>query len=296
MSSGKKFRVTAIIVLILLIAVFILFYFFNPRKALNLIIPDIGSITFINAKIKGDSLFTKIDLVVQNKSPYRLTIDSIYYKINLSDTLVAEELVPLKLSQKKFQIDTIELPINVAFKKIRETIKNLQKFDSTDVDFKFYVVYNTIFGHVKIDYNTTKKIAVPIPPQIRVVSIDQKKYHIRDKTLAANITIEIINKGKNIDIELSNIHYHFVSKDALESEDVLKQKIRVKPSATASVVLPIRIKVDHPLKTAISIVTDNDIVDYKLTLQADMKLNNMKNNEQLIPVNFEATGTLELKK
>lgn len=292
----KKIRVIAIVILILAIAIFILFYVFNPRKALNLIIPDMNSIVFIDAKIKGDSLFTKIDLVVQNKSPYRLTIDSIYYKINLSDVLVTEEVVPLKLSQKKFQIDTVKLPINVSFKKIRRTIKNLQKFDSTNVDFQFYVIYNTIFGHVKIDYKNSKKIAVPVPPQIKVISTDQKKYSMRDKTLTANITIEIINKGKNIDMELSNIHYHFVSKNVLNSEDVLKQKIKIKPSSTATVVLPVLINIEHPLKTAISIATDNDIVNYTLSMQADMKLNNMKNNDQLIPVNFEAKGSLELKK
>lgn len=296
MSKRQKNSVIVVIVLAFLIAVCILFYVYNPRKALNLIIPDIGSIAFIDAKIKGDSLFTKIDLVVQNKSPYRLTIDSIYYKINLTDTLITEELVPLKLRQKRFQIDTVKLPINVSFKKIRKTVKSLQKFDSTNVDFQFYVIYNTLFGHVKVDYNNTKKIAVPVPPQIKVVSIDKKKYNIRDKTLTANVTIEIINKGKNIDMELSNIHYHFISKNALDSEDVLKQKIRVKPLSTSLVVLPITIQIHHPLKTAISIATDNDVVDYKLTLQADMKLNNMKNNNQLIPVNFEAIGSLELRK
>ncbi|MEO6901875.1 MAG: LEA type 2 family protein [Bacteroidia bacterium] len=296
MSIPKKLKIVLIIVLIFAIAISILFYVFNPRKALNLIIPDIESIAFIDAKIRGDSLFSKIDVIVQNKSPYRLTIDSIYYKINLSDLLVAEELVPLQLRQRKFQIDTVKLPLNVSFKKIRKTIASLQKFDSTTVNFQFYVVYNTIFGHVKIDYDKTKKIAVPVPPQIKVLSTDQKKYNFRDKTLTANVTIGIINKGKNIDMELSNIHYSFVAKNSFYSEKTLNQKIRIKPSSTATVVLPVTIKIEHPLKTAISIVTDNDIVDYKLMIKADMKLNNMNNNDQLIPVNFDATGSLELKK
>ncbi len=292
----NKVKKTSIVLIIIVIIAIIIINVFNPKKALTFVLPDLSHIAYIDAKVKGDSLFTKIDLLVQNRSFYNIEIDSIYYKIKFSDVLVAKGLIALDITQNKFEIDTVKLPINVPFKKIRKKIKSIQESDSTTVDYEFYIIYNTIFGKMKIDYANSQRVEVPIPPEIKVLSSSKKKYNIRHKTLTANVKVELINNGKNIDMELSNIRYHFTSKKFWHKEQVLDQKIRIKPSATTSVKLPIAVIVKHPLKTAFSIIRNKDIVDYNLTIQADMKLSKVKNNDQLIPIHFEISGDLELKK
>ncbi|HSH67313.1 MAG TPA: hypothetical protein VLB84_16330, partial [Bacteroidia bacterium] len=83
----------------LVIAGLVLFYFFNPKKAVSLILPDLSRITYINADIEKDSIRTKINVVVQNKSPYKLTIENIYFEIKLDDKLLARQTIPLNLNQ-----------------------------------------------------------------------------------------------------------------------------------------------------------------------------------------------------
>lgn len=244
----KKNKILAIIVLIITIVVIIFLIFFNPNKAIQLVLPDLNKIAYIDAKVKGDSLYTNIALSVKNNSIYKLDFDSIYYKIKLSDVLVAEDFLSIDLYQAKFETDTVKIPINIPFKEVRSKIKSLQGEDSTDIDLKFFIVYNTIFGRMHFDYEKLVIVAVPTPPVIKVLSSSKFKYHIFKKSLNAQVKIEVLNKGKNLDMELENFSYHLKSRVFENDEQTLKKKIKIKPSARNVIELPIEIKVNHPFK------------------------------------------------
>ncbi len=271
-----------------------IFTYLNPKKALKLILPDLNKIAYIDAKIKGDSLFTNIDLSVKNTSFYNLVIDSIYYKVKLSEELVAEELVSLDISQKKFETDTIRIPLNVPFIKIRKKIKSMQDRDSTAVDLKFYVIYKTPFGKSRFDFQTTEKIAVPIPPEIKVLEITNKKYKLLKKELDAKIRVEVLNKGKNIDMEIMNINYHFKSNLFKHKKQTLQKKVVIKPKATVIIDLPISVEVIHPLRTIVDIAKDKEIINYEFIVDAEMMLGTLDNSEDPIPIHFEAVGKIDL--
>jgi LEA14-like dessication related protein len=297
MKRSKIVRIVVAIVLIIIIAVSILFYFYNPRKAVDLILPDLSQITYINANVKGDSVRTKINVIVQNRSPYKLTIDSVYFEVKLNDQQLVEQWVPVALKQVRFQVDTVELPVNMSRKKLKGILENLKGVDSTDISFNCYVIYNTVFGHVKLKYDKTNPIAVPIPPQIKVMKVERKKYSLVDKTLYASVKLEIINKGKNIDIQLSNIRYQFQVENSLTSEGIIDKTVAVKPASIEYLEIPIAIKVERPLKTAVAIITDNDRMNYSLHLTADL-IENMTGKIKREPIQTEvnASGVLELKK
>ncbi len=297
MKRSKTVKIVVIILVIIILAVLTLFYVYNPKKAVNLILPDLSKITYINAFVQKDSVETKVDVIVQNKSPYKLTIDSVYFEVKLNDKQLIQELVPVELEQFRYQTDTIELPINLSRKKLKSILEGLKGTDSTTITANCYVVYNTIFGHVKLKYNKTLPIPVPIPPKIKVVKVERKKYSLRDKTLYTVIQLEIINKGKNIDVQLKNIHYHLQIENSISTEGTIDKTVLIKPSSTASLEIPVAIELAHPLKTAIAILTDNDQMHYTLHLTGDL-IENMvdKGKRDPIPVEVNATGMLELKK
>jgi LEA14-like dessication related protein len=297
MKRSKIVKILVVILLIIISAVSILFYFYNPRKAIDLILPDLSQISYINADVKEDSVRTKINVIVQNRSPYKLTIDSVYFEVRLNDKQLVEELVPIELKQLRYQTDTVELPIDISRKKLKGILANLKDVDSTDISANCYVVYNTVFGHVKLRYNKISHIPVPIPPKIKVVKVERKQYSVIDKTLYATVQLEIINKGKNIDIQLSNIRYQFQVENSLSSEGTIDKIVTVKPASTEYLEILIAIKVERPLKTAIAIITDNDRMNYSLHLTADM-IENMTNkiNREPIQTEINANGILELKK
>jgi LEA14-like dessication related protein len=297
MKRSRVVKIVVVILMISIIAVFILFHFYNPRKAIDLILPDLSEISYINANVKGDSVRTKVNVIVQNRSPYKLTIDSVYFEIRLNDKQLVEELIPVELKQLRYQTDTVELPIDISRKKLKWILENLKNVDSTDIRANCYVVYNTVFGHVKLRYDKITHIPVPIPPQIKVVKVERKKYSVIDKTLYAIIQLEIINKGRNIDIQLSNIHYQFQVENSLTSEGTIDKKVTIKPASMQYLEIPIAIKVERPLKTAVAIITDNDRMNYSLHLTADM-IENITDKIKREPIQTEvnANGILELKK
>lgn len=297
MSRSKPFKIILVIIIILAVIAGVLLYFYNPKKAIDLILPDLSRITYINANVKNDSVRTKVDVIVQNKSPYKLTIDSVYFQVELNGEELLEELVPVNLEQRRYQVDTVELPIDISRKKLKGILAELKGKDSTDIKANCYIKYNTIFGKVKLKYDKTTKIPVPIPPQIKVLKVERKKYNVTEKMLYATIQLEIINKGRNIDIQLYNVNYQMQVENSLSTEGTIDKKITIKPRSTEVVEIPIEIKVEHPLKTVVAILTNNDKMNYTLHIQA-MMIENMveKVKEDPIPVEVNASGKLELKK
>lgn len=298
MKRSRVFKFSFAFVGIVILAGIVLFYFYNPKKAVELILPDLSKVMFINATIKqGDSVQSKAAIIVQNKSPYKLSIDSVFFKVELNKKELIEEHVLLNLEQIRHQTDTVQLPIDFSRKKLKSILTELKGIDSTDLDVYCYVIYKTLFGRVKLDYNKTLHISTPIPPQIKVVKVERKKFNVLDKTLETIIQLEIINKGKNIDLKLQNIQYNLDIGNSLSSEGVIDKVVSIKPESTSLIELPIDIKIERPLKTLVDILTNNDQTNYVLHLRAEM-IEHMtdKSKQTPIPVEIEAQGNLELKK
>lgn len=298
MSQFKILKFGLISLGVFTLAIVVLFYVYNPKKAVELILPDLSKITFINVSVvNGDSVQSKAAIIVQNKSPYKLSIDSVFFRVELNKSQLIEEYVPLNLEQIRHQVDTVLLPIDFSRKKLKTILAELKEVDSTDVDFKCYVIYKTMFGHVKLKYDKTVRIPVPIPPQIKVIKVERKKFNVLDKILNTNIQLEIINKGKNINLKLQHIHYTLEIGNSLSSEGIIDRTIEIKPQTTSYAEIPLEIKIEHPLKTILEILTNNDHTNYILRLNAEM-IEQMvdKSSQTPIPIEIFAEGNLELKK
>jgi LEA14-like dessication related protein len=297
MKRPRIFWIFLIIFLLIAIAALILFYKYNPKKAVNLILPDFSKVEYINAFVEKDSVKTKVDVIVENKSPYKLDIDSASFEILLNDQLLLTELIPLNLKQKRYQVDTIQLPIDLSKKKLKHVIGDLKGTDSTNLTAHCYIIYNTVFGRVKLKYDKVIRIAVPVPPQIKVVKVERKKYNVAEKILNTTIFLQIINGGPTIHLKLYDIHYQLQVENELSSEGAIDKTVLIKPRSTETLEIPVDIKVEHPLKTIIAILTDNDQMNYSLHLKGKMieKMVDLEKQDP-IPVEINATGKLELKK
>jgi LEA14-like dessication related protein len=283
------------IVTVLTIAAVVIFYVYNPGKALKLIFPELNKISYITTLIKNDSAFTKISIILQNKNPYKLTIDTIDFDLKLNDTIIAHQRVPINIEQKRFDVDTVMVPLNLSIKQVMNLIRNMQGKDSTTINVKGYVVYQTFIGRKKLDFDKNTKIEVPIPPKVKVLKVERKGYRIREKTLKANATIEIINGGKNLDLKITNIHYDMIVKNTLRSEGAITKPVNIKPQSSIILDIPIEIKIDHPLKTAWLITIDKDRLNYSLHVTCTIK-ENVSDKSLSSAAEVRATGVLELVK
>ena len=273
----------------------ILYYIFNPKKAFNLILPGLNEINYVHIDMKKDSALVKLFVFVQNKMPYKMAIDKIHFEIKLNGIKIIEETIPTYINLSWRETDSIELPVKISVKETRKIISDLQGQDSTDLDVSFYAVYKTIIGRQKININRKTRIASPIPPQITILKLEHKKYDMKDKTSEAVLKIEIINKGKNLDLRLNSVSYNLQIKNTLFSKGTLTGPIDIKPGSGQTVNIPIIIEYNNPFKTAWKIVTDNDMLKYDINVLTDVILYSSKNN-YLIPVEVDATGYMELVK
>jgi len=279
----------------IVIASIICYYFLNPKKAINLIFPGINEISFIHIDLKKDSALLRLYVYVQNKMPYKMVIDSLNFEIKLNGFKMVEETVPVRINEKSLETDTIELPVNISLKEIKKTIDDLQGQDSTDMEINFNIVYNTLIGREKVNINRKIRIESPIPLKITILKLEHKKYNMKDKTSEAVLKIEIINNGKNVDLQLNEISYYLQIINTFLSKGIVIRPIDIKPESSQIVDIPIIIEYSSPFKTAWLIVTDSDILKYDLNLKCNVKVNGIK-DFKAIPVEIDATGIMELVK
>ncbi|HEY1038548.1 MAG TPA: hypothetical protein VGF30_04040, partial [Bacteroidia bacterium] len=178
---------------------------------------------------------------------------------------------------------------------IKTLIAHLEGIDSTNFEISGFVVYKTIFGRVKFDYSRKKRIVSPVPPKIRIIKVERKSFSFKEKLLKADATIEITNKGKMINLQLIRVHYDLRVKNTLRSVGEVKKVIVIKPGSTVTFVLPMDIKVYHPVKTAVLIKLDKDRLEYTLHLTGIIK-ENISDDSFTSPVEVFSSGTMELKK
>lgn len=283
------------IVIVLTITTVVAFYVYNPGKALKLIFPELNKISYITTLIKNDSALTKISVVLQNKNPYKLSIDTVDFELDLNDTVIAHQTVAMNIEQSRFDTDTIIVPLNLSIKQVMSLIANMQDKDSTTIKVKGFAVYQTFFGRKKLAFDKNTKIEVPIPPKIKVLKVERKGYSIRERTLKANATIEIINRGKNLDLKITDIYYDMIVKNTLRSNGIISKPIIIKPQSSEIITIPIEIEIYHPLKTAWLIKIDKDRLDYWLLIKCNVQ-ENLSKKALISAAEIEAKGVLELVK
>jgi LEA14-like dessication related protein len=292
--SGRLWKGLVIFIILTVIGL-VVFYIFNPRKALKLIIPDLSAISRVNSLIKHDTVYLDFSMIFRNHNPYKLTIDTLHFEVKLNDTVIARQTTRLNIGQGRFDVDTTTLPLNLNVKHIRKLIEHLQSQDSTNAEISGFIDYRTIFGKTRLNFDKKMRIEVPVPPKIKVLKVERKQFSYRKKTLKAVAHIQIINKGKNINLELTNVHYDLRVKNTLRSTGYIASNVKILPHTSMIVDVPMEILVYHPLKTALLIRLDEDRLDYTLDLRCGIR-ENISDRSYTSHAEIKAEGKLELVK
>jgi LEA14-like dessication related protein len=293
-SIGKILKWIVLFVVFICV-VGVVYFFLSGRKPVNLVFPDLEEIYSVSSEIKNDSAHTQLHLVLQNKNPYSLNIDTLAFDVSVNDTSIAHQTVPLNIRQTSFKSDTVKVPLNTSIKKIGSLLKHLRDRDSTMAEAHGYIVYQTFYGRAKFNFSKRKKISVPIPPEIKLVSLTRDKFNLKTKTIKVNTQLEIRNKSKKLDLQLWEISYDLNIDNELHSKGTLNKTLDVRPQSTVPLSVPMIIKVDHPLKTKLMIITDRDRLPYTLfvTFMAKERISQKKYNS---PIELKVVGQMELQK
>lgn len=291
MRKGKKIALwIAGIILAALLGLFA-FVYFNAKRAVKIIIPELESLEEARIKISGDTAFIDAALLFKNKSFVKLNIDSFIYKVTLDTMLVLDKAQDLDLQMEPSEEDTIHLPLALPYKALIKERQRLNTGDSVQITFDLRLVYSTWLGQMQLPFKKTVTVAVPEPPE---VELQELEYKGRDGSkLNFNVHLNITNKG-NLDLSLSDLSYELDVKDHFQVRGKEQKTISLKPHSNTTVVLPVSFAFDNLFKTLIQIATNTDKVNYDLKLKALFQSSKLKGKKNEIFI--EQSGVTELKK
>lgn len=266
------------------------YFFFYPKRVLQLAIPDFNGVNFVKATIKNDTAYVNLQSILKNRAPYIINIDSIFYKIKLDTTLIVSERQAVKLVQESGDVDTAVLGVRLPIKKIRNTIKSLQSKDSTYLVGDFAVEYSTFLGHMTLNYSKKEKIQVPVPPEIKITNVSRRKVKLLKGEAYVDVEISVTNHSPTISVHLDDLQYTVQLGERIAGQGHTEQKIKVEPKSSVVVTLPLYIDVDKPLKTLWDVYVKQDAVSYRVVLNAMLSNNNIEE----VPVELVAIGNTKL--
>jgi LEA14-like dessication related protein len=271
----------------------VVFFVFNPKKGLKLVFPEMSEISLVKATIKNDTAYLSIDMMLENKSIFKLSIDTLSYQLKLADTFLLGEKKALNLRQKPGEVSKVAMPLRIPIKKTMRSIRALQQQDSTFIDIDAYIVYNTIVGRTKIPVNKRVKIKTPVPPQIKVLEVEKGRFKLSDKTIDLVLKMRAINKGENIDLKITKINYQVVLGDKLvTSQGVYQKDILIKPQSDTYFEVPVELKVNKLFRTGLKYLS-NEKLDYKVFAKINIEENSFYRSD--VPLELTVTGTTKLR-
>lgn len=279
-----------LLILLAALAGVVIYFLTNKKEALKFVLPEITKVTLIQSNIHDDTAHIDVFVIAENNSPYKMSIDSVVFDLSIGGEKVLSERQFIGLKQEKDQSDTVKLSVHIPMKHTMKTIRSLQSQDYTGLTIDATVVYNTIAGVKRISISKDKKIEVPIPPQLKVVTKTRDVKLFRRKA-DVDLYLQIINEGKNIDIELTDVNYKLIIGKDLDTKGKLSKKIIVKPRSETTVKFPLDFEMNRPVGTIFRVVTDTDRVPFDLELSGFL---NAGKNLNHIPFVIFAKGKLEI--
>lgn len=268
------------------------YFYFNPRSALQLVVPDLEKVSNMEVEIKNDTAYITLYCILKNKAPYKIHIDSIYFNIRLDTVTVVTEKQYINFVHQSGGEDTLALHARLPIKKVRKTIESLDGVDSTSITGDFKIYYDNVFGKTQLDYSKKWDIKVPVPPKIKIIKIQKQEIKLFKKEAVAYAYVQVINASQTLSLSLSGISYNISLGEDITGSGNTGQTVTIKPQTTITVQLPLLLEVKKPLKTSLAILLDKDRMNYTIHLRAILNTPKISG----IPVELTAVGMAELVK
>jgi len=279
-----KFRY---ILLILLLGTGLSVYLYiRKQKLLNLILPEVTEITLVKVEIHQDTASIDVYAVVENKAPYPMNIDSIVCDLSLGITKLVSTSQYIGLRQESGEKDTVLFSFDIPISRTREKILSLQGQDSTGIEIQASIVYS---GY-KLNLARSKMIEVPVPPQFRVIRTERKDFSFLKKEVRVDLFLELINEGKNLSLDIHELHYELTLGDDLKTKGKLGKDVYIRPESSLVLKFPLLFHMDRPLEVVRKVWSDNDRVPFYLELSGYIDVQKMKH----IPIVLITRGKLEI--
>jgi LEA14-like dessication related protein len=215
-----------------------------------------------------------------------MNIDSIICDLTLGGTKLISVSQYVGLEQESGDADSVKFSVNIPISHTRNKIKSLQSQDSTGIKIEAAIVYSGF----KIPFVKSQKIEVPVPPRIRLLKTQNIEVKLFKKRASADMSLLLINEGKNLSLDLHDIQYELTVGNDLFTKGKFQKDLSIRPESSQILRFPIAVKIAHPGKTIAKIISDKDRLPFRVKLSGYLDVGKMKR----IPVVIFASGKMEL--
>jgi len=281
----KRFLLIFFILLIVLLAGLAFFYVNNPRKALQLAVPQISDLKQLSLKITGDTLRARPAIILKNKSIFRIHIEQIDLQVYFDgdQILSFQEKQDLDLAAG----DSLQhaFPIKIPIKKLRQKIRSLQGQDSAKVRLDGEIRYGTIAGSVRIPVKRELSILVPIPPTFEVKDLQLKG--VRWPSIQLLLKLATSNPGK-LDLKMTQVKLVVSIEQGLVLTEKNPISFHLKPGLQQDLTVPLILKLVQPFTAIKLFFRRKEPVSYHIKMQGMLRADSLYEGE--IPVTFTTQG------
>lgn len=207
--------------------------------------PEAFSIERVNISIGQDSIFLKIGIKVPTNKPVKRLIDSMRYRVHF-------DTVQFSSGIKNFNTEPsdtfISLPLGMDREKLFSTIKKMQVKDSTNLNIELEPFISTkLTGKKVIPVKITRKMRVPIPPDVTVAALKVDDFGLREVGLDATLQVVNLNDFEFI-IANGTISLDFI--EMFQGTVQMKEPVHLKSRDTTLIDVDIEIEDMKLAKTA----------------------------------------------
>lgn len=288
----KVFKYSLISLVVIGVLALGAYLWFRPTKALNFALPNLNQLNHVFAKIHNDTAYINVIGTLENKAPYKITIDTLDYTLKLAGVELVSETQAVCLEQQPGQVDTIDLILRLPYKKAMGLVRDIQNQDSTFITADFSVTYNTFLGRTTIPVKRDIDIKVPRPPDFKLKKVKTGKLNWKEKRIDIVLQLQVKNNSDVIGLAIRDLAYNAKLGDNVVGQGSYSKKIIIDPLSTTEVDLPIDLEVDKPFQVLWDVITNEDSMDYEINLTGVLD----NDSVQDVPMTIQASGKTELVK
>lgn len=281
----RRYLLMIFIIVLLLLTAAGFFYLNNPRKALLLTVPDLSNFKHLSLRLKGDSLFAKPQLMLQNRGFFRIHIQ----EIDLHLLLASEQLLEIHTTE---EIDlqpgdslAFSFLIGLPLKKLKAILAEMQGLDSMSLQLKGNLRCKTLVGAIEIPMDRLFRIAVPVPPKIevRAIALNRLKWPL----LQLTVEVDIQNSG-TVDLQFNHVKMEARIEKGIELHEKEIMRFHLRPKSHQHLSFPLVLAVKKPITASQLLFDRKEPVDYEVTMTGVLRADDLYNAE--IPFDLRIKG------
>lgn len=265
-----------IILAIILLAVLagVLYLVINMRrsdkKIADYVVPELKLAQMKITNLTAEKADMKMNLLIDNKAPVGLSIDSLFYTVAIEGQEIARTTYPDSLRLEARDSTTLELPLTLYHDKLADVLKGLEQQGR---DSALYTVNATIFTDMalipkdKLNLKVEKRL-----PLIRILEIHVTDIKMKDVGLkGATMVVETSVKNKNgFPIRFTDMNYRVQVDNNGWMEGSKPGTVNIPAKATTTLTIPMEIELKEMGKNVLDLIRKGTNVHYDFRMNTKL--------------------------